>query len=199
MTERTIFEKVHYNRQFHFNERIVAITVVSEPDSQILISSMQNNHGQTAVGVPGTSGADLIVAMSSVYAAAMKGTDATVRVGDFLKMSSVRVEGEWIVQFSNAATAFIVDLALMQILLTKTQVILNDALGEYRRQIAQIEADQAANGQRAYHEVDHSPAQPQEVDERLDDMVNRADTDGPVTPAPQNQVDQGPDDDGADR
>lgn len=143
MTDKAIpFQRVQYNREIHFDGRVILMSVFSDPDAKITIQSMQQGHGSTGIAVPGGQGADLIVAMSTVFASALSGVDATAKVG-VSRFSSIRMEGEWHVQFSNNATAFVVDLPMMRHVLDGVNVLLNDATGEYRRQLAQMTADMA--------------------------------------------------------
>lgn len=134
-----IREAIRYQRSLNRDDgRTINLTVFSDPVPTIVLESTQNGAGVAVVFVPGDKGADLISAMSSAYTAATQGLESILTVGD-VKIASAKHDDEWVVMIRNRISAFEVDLEMMRFVVITTQILLNDAVGEYRRQISEIE------------------------------------------------------------
>jgi len=133
-----VTEKLTYQRVLTAGDRQIAVVVSSEPDSAIVISTQHKSQGSAVVGVPGNLGADLMTSLASAYTSATQGSEASFQVAG-LHIASVKMNDEFQLLLRGGEAAFPLALPLAHCLILSAQVCINDAVGEYRRQVSQIE------------------------------------------------------------
>lgn len=118
------------------DERQVRLMVATGP-AVISISSSVFDNAVVVATIDGKYGADLLVALSSVYTAATQGGNAMVKIADEALVSFRR--DSQAIEIDNGLGAAEIPLDLCEQTIKSLQTLLNDVTGEYRRQVDELE------------------------------------------------------------
>lgn len=118
------------------DDRQVRLMVATGP-SVISISTSVFDHALVVVTIDGKYGADLLVALSSVYTAATQGGSAMVKI-DKAALVSFRKDSEAI-EIDDGLCSVEIPLDMAERSIRALQILLNDVTGEYRRQVDELE------------------------------------------------------------
>lgn len=118
------------------DERQVRLMVATDP-AVISISTSVFADAVVVATIDGKHGADLLVALSSVYTAASQGGSAMVKIAKEALVSFR--SGDKVIEIDNGLAAAEIPVDLCEQTIKSLQILLNDVTGEYRRQVDELE------------------------------------------------------------